>query len=356
MMRFPMLTCAGAAVLAAVLATAWAAPLAAQQRDSLTRPEQIEAEMQRLRREMEALRQQQRELQARQVEVRGRTITRSSANTVTLCEYKGGRPGGWLGISFQPPSNVRIVSGRGPLLSFDAPIAVDEVLPGSPAAKAGLAVGDSIVAFNGEPVTARPVEFDALLRPQTTLGVRVRRAGKDRDFKVEVTSRPGEERTPCREVPMPVPFLAAGDGNPLVRVFLEGDSVMGRREITGRSLRNGVAVMVPAAPDVPLPPRPPGFEFSRRSGGVAYAFGAQFGELTEELQELTGTKKGVFVVSVAEASPASGGGLRPGDVVHRVNDTDVGTPFEVGRALFGAKSANIGVVRKRKPMVLTVNW
>jgi S1-C subfamily serine protease len=310
--------------------------------------------MQRLRREMEALRQQQRELESRNVE--GRV---ARARTVTLCEYKGGRPGGWLGISFQPPSNVRIVNGRGPLLTFTAPIAVDEVLPGSPAAKAGLAVGDSIVAFNGESVTAKPVEFDLLLRPQTTLAVRARRGGKERDFKVEVTTRPGEEREPCREVPVPMPFIGTENGNPVVRVFLEGDSASVRREITARLGRRGVpgAVIVPAAPDIPLPPRPPGFTFSATERAVVYLFGAQFGTLTEELQELTGAKKGVFVVSVADGSPAASSGLKAADVVHRVNDDDVGTLAELRRALSATERGGaLGVIRKKKPVILTVNW
>jgi hypothetical protein len=328
----------------------------AQQRDSLVRPEQIEAEMQRLRREMEALRQQQRDLIMRQAEGRVRMGSRING-TVTLCEYRGGRPDGWLGISFAPPRSVEITSGRGPILTFTSPIAVDEVLPGSPAAKAGIAVGDSIIAFNGESVTAKPVAFETLLKPQSTLGVRVRRAGKERDFKVEITTRPGEEGGPCREVPMPRPFMGTENGNPVVRLFLEGDTAEIRREITTRTGRGRASiVMVPDAPDMPMPPRPPGFTFSREGRNTSYLFGAQFGELTEELQDMTGTKKGVFVMSVAEGSPAFSGGLRSGDVLHRVNDTDVFSPLELGRALFGTRSASLGVIRKRKPVVLSVNW
>lgn len=347
-MRIPM------AAAAAVLLTVPVA-LHAQQRDTAARADQIEAEMQRLRREMEALRQQQRELIMRQAEGRIRVGNRING-TVTLCEYRGGRPDGWLGISFAPPRSVQITSGRGPVLTFTSPIAVDEVLTGSPAAKAGIAVGDSIVAFNGEPVMGKPVAFENLLKPQSTLGVRVRRAGKERDFKVEITTRPGEEGGPCREVPMPRPLMN-GEGNPVVRLFLEGDSAEIRREMVTRNGRGRASiVMVPEAPDMPLPPRPPGFSFSREGRGTSYMFGAQFGDLTEELQELTGAKKGVFVMSVAEGSPASSGGLRSGDVLHRVNDTDVFSPLELGRALFGTKSASLGVIRKRKPLVLTVNW
>lgn len=243
------------------------------------------------------------------------------------------------------------------MLTFTSPIAVDEVLPGSPAAKVGIAVGDSITAFNGESVTAKPVTFETLLKPQSTLGVRVRRAGKERDFKVEITARPGDEGGPCREVPMPRPFMGTENGNPVVRLFIEGDSAEVRREGVVRGTRGRTSVvMVPDAPDMPMPPRPPGFAFSREGRGTSYLFGAQFGELTEELQEITGAKKGVFVMSVAEGSPASSGGLRTGDVLHRVNDTDVFSPLELGRALFGTKSASLGVIRKRKPMVLTVTW
>lgn len=332
-------------------------------RDTLPRAEELEEKMARLRREMEALRAQQRELEARELGPpsgrieRNRIMVRSGGPTMTICEYRDRRPDGWLGISFAPPRGATIVRGRGPVLTFAGPIIVDEVLPGSPAARAGLAVGDSITTLNGEPVPGREIAFESLLKPGTTLALQARRAGKVRDFKVEITARPEDDREPCREIPMPSPMLR-GEANPLVGMFFEFDSTDGRRGRVRefRGVRGSSAVVLPAAPDIPEPPRPPGFTVT---GGreMVFVFGAQLGVLTEELQELTGVKKGVFVTSVAEGSPAASSGLRTADVVQKVGEVEVTSPREVRRALAPAeKRAALTVVRKKKPLVLTVSW
>lgn len=354
-------------VLATLAAAALAGPAFAQggARDTLPRPEELEEKMTRLRREMEALRAQQRELQLREAAgregqgrpVSGRVMVRSDGPTMTICEYRDRRPEGWLGISFAPPQRVNILRGRGPVLTFAGPIAVDEVLPASPAARAGIAVGDSIVALNGEPVAGREIAFETLLRPGTTLAVQARRAGKARDFKVEITPRPDDDREPCREVPAPMPFMR-GLPNPLVDLVFEMDSADGPRRTRVRELRGtrGTAVIVPSAPDIPEPPRPPGFTFSV-GREVVVLFGAQLGVLTEELQDLTGVKKGVFVTSVADGSPAAASGLRTADVVLKVGDTEVAAPRDVRRALVpGERGVQLSIVRKKKPQLLTVNW
>ncbi|MFO0329655.1 MAG: PDZ domain-containing protein [Gemmatimonadota bacterium] len=346
-----------------VLGVASAPPLAAQAagRDTLPRAEEIEEKMARLRREMEALRAQQRELEARgrqreqQGRVERRVMVRADGPTATICEYRERRPEGWLGISFAPPRRASIVRGRGPVLTFDGPFAVDEVVPASPAARAGIAVGDTITMLNGEPVAGRQIAFETLLRPGSTLAVQVRRAGKARDLKVEITARPGDDRETCREIASPMPFFP-GMPNPLVDMVFEMDSAeAGRRGRDYRTAR-GTAVILPAAPDIPDPPRPPGFSFTT-TRELVFVFGAQFGTLTEELQELTGVRKGVFVTSVAEGSPAAAGGLRAADVIQKVGEMEVSSPRDLRRALpSGERSAVMTVVRKKKAQVLTVNW
>ncbi|MCU0623125.1 MAG: PDZ domain-containing protein [Gemmatimonadaceae bacterium] len=360
----------------AVFAVGGTATAQSAGRDTTLRAEELEEKMTRLRREMEALRAQQRELQLREAQgregagrdgpprVNGRMMVRTDGPTMTICEYRERRPEGWLGISFAPPQRVNIQRGRGPVLTFTGPIAVDEVLPASPAARAGIAVGDSIVTFNGESVAGREIAFETLLRPGSTLAVQARRAGKVRDFKVEITPRPEDDREPCREVPAPMPFLR-GAPNPLVDLVFEMDSADATLRDRVRELRvtrgtartpRGTTVIVPGVPDIPEPPRPPGFTFST-SREVVILFGAQLGVLTDELQELTGTKKGVFVSAVSEGSPAAASGLRTADVLQKVGDSEVLAPRDVRRLIApGDRSAQFTVVRKKKPVVLTVNW
>jgi S1-C subfamily serine protease len=109
--------------------------------------------------------------------------------------------------------------------------------------------------------------------------------------------------------------------------------------------------------DVPAPPRPPGFSFAFGDGAASFLFGAQVSGLTDDLAELTGVKKGVFVVSVADGSPAASGGLRGADVIQKVGDVEINTVRELRRALApGERSMTLSVIRKKKPISLTVSW
>ncbi|MDX2184538.1 MAG: PDZ domain-containing protein [Gemmatimonadaceae bacterium] len=354
-MRSISLQLSRVALLAAVAAT----PLAAQGRDTTRRVEDIDAEIARLRRDLESLRSQQR------AQMRARiSRTNSGGPMVVICEQND-RPQGWLGVTFTPPQSV-VAGPDGPRLRFAGPIVVEEISPNSPAARAGIAVGDSITVLGTEEVKGNALNFQTLLKPGTTLPVTLRRAGKERSFKVEITQRPGSaDGEICRELPSPLPLMRGQ--NPVVGVFLEGDSGNGidrvrlfreRAEREARIETRGgqISVMVPSL-DVPAPPRPPGFTYFSSETGNAFLFGAQMSALTEDLAELTGVKKGVFVVSVADGSPAASSGLRGADVIQKVGDTEVSSVRELRRAFSSAdRAASVSVVRKKKPLTLTVSW
>lgn len=349
----------GALAVLALIASAAAAPVQAQGRDSTRSIEDIDAEIAKLRRDLESLRSQQR------AQMRGRvTRTTSGAPMVVICEQND-RPQGWLGVTFTPPQSVA-VGPDGPRLRFAGPIIVEEISPNSPAARAGIAVGDSITMLGTEEVKGNALSFQALLKPGTTLPVTVRRAGKERTFKVDIVQRPGSaDGAVCREMPTQMPLMRGQ--NPVVGFFVEGDSgnaidrVRSFRERAEREARvdarsGTISVMVPSL-DVPSPPRPPGFTYFGSESGNVFLFGAQMSALTEDLAELTGVKKGVFVVSVAEGSPAASGGLRGADVIQKVGETEISTPRELRRAFSSNdRTATLTVVRKKKPLTLTVNW
>ena len=71
---------------------------------------------------------------------------------------------------------------------------IGEVIPGMPAASAGIEVGDVIVKFNGEPVP----DFDALVelvgktRPGQMVVVELRRNGQTIQLKLTVGKAPQE--------------------------------------------------------------------------------------------------------------------------------------------------------------------
>jgi regulator of sigma E protease len=64
---------------------------------------------------------------------------------------------------------------------YDRPV-VGAVDPGSPAARAGIAAGDQIVAIDGKPVpTWEDASYQIVLRPDQDLNLRLRRGGEERD-------------------------------------------------------------------------------------------------------------------------------------------------------------------------------
>lgn len=101
---------------------------------------------------------------------------------------------GFLGVQIQPVSE-EIAAGLG--LEDTHGALVSDVNPGSAAEKAGMRVGDLIVAFNGQPIR----EFRELpLRvsttpPGTEASVVVVRDGKRRTLKVVLGELPGEGQT-----------------------------------------------------------------------------------------------------------------------------------------------------------------
>jgi C-terminal processing protease CtpA/Prc len=84
--------------------------------------------------------------------------------------------------------------------------------------------------------------------------------------------------------------------------------------------------------------------------------GAEFEELNPGLAEyFGGASSGVFVLRSAELAPASRAGLRPGDIVERVNGTEVSTIREL-RTLVSEASGPItlDVIRKGRAMSMII--
>lgn len=102
----------------------------------------------------------------------------------------GGPKRGYLGIAGQPvklPDNQRVADGR------EHALLVVAVTDGSPAAKAGILVGDLLFGFDGHPVESPEDLFDFLdgksIGRQATL--RLLRGGAAVDATVTVGERPG---------------------------------------------------------------------------------------------------------------------------------------------------------------------
>ena len=107
----------------------------------------------------------------------------------------------------------------------------------------------------------------------------------------------------------------------------------------------------------PLAALPPMvFGFGPRSLAVA---GAELTALNAGLRSLVGLNSpGIFVVNVAEGTPASESGLQPADVILKADASLVGDPGDLIRVLRESSGGSIRlhIVRKKKPQTITLRW
>jgi serine protease Do len=156
---------------------------------------------------------------------------------------------------------------------------IAEVLPDSPASKAGIVAGDVITRFDGKVVdssSALPV-LVSLTDSGKSVSVEVWRNGRAQTVSVKLESRPGRP--------------AAASSN------------------------------------------------ERESGG----FGLHLQPFTPGLRQELGVdaSSGVLVAEVSPGSPAARAGLRPGDVVTEVDGKAVGDPGELAQALRQLKQGQV---------------
>ena len=94
---------------------------------------------------------------------------------------------GWLGVVIQD-----ITPGIAEAVGVKEGVIVAQVVPGSPADKAGLKVGDIIVEYNGEKVRdARDLQFKVMkTKPGTKVKLKVIRQGKEKVITVTIGEMP----------------------------------------------------------------------------------------------------------------------------------------------------------------------
>lgn len=229
-----------------------------------------------------------------QVEASIRRIEPQVAALAELASASAGRvapgPAGWLGVGLSG-SVIRTVTPEGELRHHcDYPV-VETVDPGSPAERAGLAAGDTIVAYNGRDVTAQPLDYAQLLVPGQTLRVRLHRGGAVREVPVQVVPR--------RDAPRVVLFRPGEPG----------------RAIPARAATGGP----PARPVPPAPAVAPALVPGGAPVGVAVIAGAQLSPIDEEFSTSVGLEPGLLVLRAPVGSPAAEAGVRAGDVIVAVN-------------------------------------
>jgi membrane-associated protease RseP (regulator of RpoE activity) len=119
----------------------------------------------------------------------GSVFFRLSRANVELCLKRGPLIGLVLHGSGDYDASIRPAAMR--YFSFESPVGVEGVVPGSPAARAGIVADDSIVAINGQPVALGKDSRHAALAALDAGGagapikLEIRRGNQDRDVVVQ---------------------------------------------------------------------------------------------------------------------------------------------------------------------------
>jgi serine protease Do len=231
--------------------------------------------------------------------------------------------GGYLGIETVEVSNENFAKYGLPSVRG---VAVEKVVEGAPAEKAGLQSGDVIVRMNGDEITStrKLTRLIGEIAPDHAARVTVFRGGSERELSVTVGKRP-----------MPG-FDAVAFG------------------------RLGQIPDFPMAPDAPLVeglprvPREPGKPMvwafgNRRQIGIGTT------SLTKQLAEHFGVESGVMVSGVREDSPAAKAGLKAGDIIVEANGKAVKGDGDLIRAIAEKKEGDVSVTFVRDRIRQTVS-
>jgi S1-C subfamily serine protease len=263
-------------------------------------------------------------------------------------------PEGYLGITFV--CDLRRQDGPEGLTIYHYGYpAVEVVQPGSPADRAGIVPGDTIVAYDSRDVLYRKIVLSRLLRPGSELAVRIRRNGAVKNLSVSIAPRP------ANFVDMNV---AGYGGSPLAQPG--GSASLDPRQWN----------VVPA-PAAPFPSAGP--TASQRSGGVpddvqapfddddasdddpsvpTTVAGAEVVRTDADLQDALGLDGGLLVLGVGQSSAAARAGLRSGDVIVSAHGETIRTPQTLANILRRAKHddepVSLRVVRHHQARVVVL--
>lgn len=263
---------------------------------------------------------------------------------------------GWIGIS------LRTLGERGP-----APggAVVEDVSPDSPAERAGLQPGDTLVRWNGRTDVGAALD-ERGVQPGDSVRLRVRRGGRDRDVVAVAAERPPRVALLSPGRLEELRLLVPGEFPRELRLRMDSlrvhaDSLHSQirtmfRDSLGprlRELERGslprVRLRVPEG-DLPL-----AFDFELGLRAVA---GAEFAEMNPGLADYFGTDEGALVLRVAPGTPAARAGLEAGDVVVSVDGERVESIRDLRRGVGDAqrREVELEVVRKGERREVRMRW
>jgi len=250
---------------------------------------------------------------------------------------------GWVGVAYTTSGET----DRGGRLVFEDYPVIESVEPSSPAQRAGLAAGDTILAMNSQDLRRSPLPMASMIQPGRKIVFRFKRNDSVREVTLIVAARPsGMPDLVVLTLVEKDAREAAARGEPLTAVASRAPAPPSRSD--------RIRSRIPGPPGVTIAPLV--FGFGPRTLGVA---GAELTELNPDLGSAIGIKsRGIFVVNVALGTPAKESGLRSGDVIVRADTSAVGDPGALIRVMRAASDNSVAlrIVRNKKTQTISLRW
>jgi S1-C subfamily serine protease len=267
---------------------------------------------------------------------------------------------GWVGLTFSTGTSGAVV--------------VNDVFDDSPAGRAGIQEGDTIVLWNGSRDVAQAMR-QSRLDPGETVKVRVRRRGeRDRDLVLRAATRPrvmAMGRGTARRDGDHTIVITVPDEHE-IRVLTDSlvvrvDSLHNRlRVLLADSLAKELRDLRVQIPRVRV--EMDGLDRDLGPGGTLFGLGvagravagAEFSPMNPGLSSYFHTDKGLLVLRVTSGTPAARSGLQAGDVVVEANDAEVADIGDLRRAITRTNdsdhSVKLEILRKGKRRDVQLKW
>jgi len=255
---------------------------------------------------------------------------------------------------------------------------VRDVIPQSPADRAGVRRGDEVVRLNGHAATEDAVDdLREGLKPGDSVRLTLRRDGREEQRTIVAAERPERLADVIpREGPGGVYTIPPGDRRIVIRLDTieahvdsmrrrmdslrvhfrrqHGDSLVIRFDTITRIMRDSLVRVWPRVQQRVGEELPFLFEFGMRSMA-----GAEFTEMNPGLGKYFHTSEGLLVLQVSPQTPAARAGLQPGDVVVEAGGRRVARVTDLRQAFTRAgdgQEVQLTVLRDGRRQPVRVRW
>lgn len=289
---------------------------------------------------------------------------------------------GYIGVSFVGET-VRMLGAPD---EERAQVIVRGVSKGSPAEKAGLQAGDEIIRINGmSPANGKFAAVARTLTEGDTVALRVKRDGKEREYRVIAAPRPGgrdgmlatdrvifsdsvrvlmrgfmdSARLHLDTMKLPRIFMHGDSGNFNIRIErfgnLRGDTLFfGKDSVMLRHFREGIPKSDELLRHFEGELGPGAIFRSMELGSRAIA-GAEFTDLDPAMKTYFGTDRGLLTLRVVPETPAARAGLMVGDIVVKANGRALSRVADLRNLIFEHPGTlKLEIVRKGETRTLDV--